>query len=138
MWSLCRLSSGRTLNLSSKISTGGGFEWDDDFSSPAPAFLPKTDAGLPSKSSSSPFSSPPQAAGRPSEPSWSSSSSYSRFSISPASIASFSLTHLTDSDIEQGGASATLLENMACLGWAGLVTYPLMTYIPMQTIISSG
>lgn len=94
------------LNLSSKISAGGGFEWDDDFSSPAPAFLPKKDAGLPSKSSSSPFSSPPQAAGRPSEPSWSSSSSYSRFSISPASIASFSLTHLTDSDIEQGGAYA--------------------------------
>lgn len=94
-----------TNSESSTDEEGGGFEWDDDFSSPAPAFLPKKDGGLPSKSSSSSFSSPPQAAGRPSEPSWSSSSSYSRFSISPASIASFSLTHLTDSDIEQGGSS---------------------------------
>lgn len=49
------------------------------------------------------FSSSPPAAGRVLEPSWSGSSNYSRFSISPASIASFSLTHLTDSDIEQGG-----------------------------------
>nr|XP_019958410.1 PREDICTED: serine/threonine-protein kinase LMTK2 isoform X1 [Paralichthys olivaceus] len=98
-----------TNSESSTDEEGGGFEWDDDFSSPAPAFLPKTDKDPVSKamssSATSRFSSPPPAAGRVLEPSWSSSSNYSRFSISPASIASFSLTHLTDSDIEQGGSS---------------------------------
>ncbi|XP_055366605.1 serine/threonine-protein kinase LMTK2 [Betta splendens] len=94
---------------SSTDEEGGGFEWDDDFSSPLPAFLPKADKEPASKavasSAASRFSSPPPAAGRMLEPSWTSSSNYSRFSISPASIASFSLTHLTDSDIEQGGNS---------------------------------
>lgn len=93
---------------SSTDEEGGGFEWDDDFS-PTPSFLPKTDNDPSSKtmssSAASRFSSPPSAAGRVLEPSWSGSSNYSRFSISPASIASFSITHLTDSDIEQGGSS---------------------------------
>ncbi|KAE8283125.1 Serine/threonine-protein kinase LMTK2 [Larimichthys crocea] len=97
-----------TNSESSTDEEGGGFEWDDDFSS-APAFLPKTDKDPVSKamssSAASRFSSPPPAVGRVLEPSWTSSSNYSRFSISPASIASFSLTHLTDSDIEQGGSS---------------------------------
>ncbi|XP_042360300.1 serine/threonine-protein kinase LMTK2 [Plectropomus leopardus] len=97
-----------TNSESSTDEEGGGFEWDDDFS-PAPAFLPKTDKDPVSKtmssSAASRFSSPPPAAGRVLEPSWTSSSNYSRFSISPANIASFSLTHLTDSDIEQGGSS---------------------------------
>uniref|UniRef100_A0A672Z6X7 Serine/threonine-protein kinase LMTK2 n=1 Tax=Sphaeramia orbicularis TaxID=375764 RepID=A0A672Z6X7_9TELE len=82
-----------TNSESSTDEEGGGFEWDDDFSSPAPKAV--------SSSAASGFSAP--AVGRVLEPSWTSSSSYSRFSISPASIASFSLTHLTDSDIEQGG-----------------------------------
>lgn len=98
-----------TNSESSTDEEGGGFEWDDDFSSPAPAFLPKADKDPVSKalssSAASSFSSPAPAVGRVLEPSWTSSSSYSRFSISPASIASFSLTHLTDSDIEQGGSS---------------------------------
>uniref|UniRef100_A0AAQ6IDG0 non-specific serine/threonine protein kinase n=1 Tax=Anabas testudineus TaxID=64144 RepID=A0AAQ6IDG0_ANATE len=98
-----------TNSESSTDEEGGGFEWDDDFSSPPSAFLPKADKGPVSKtmssSAASRFSSPPPAAGRVLEPSWTSSSNYSRFSISPASIASFSLTHLTDSDIEQGGSS---------------------------------
>lgn len=98
-----------TNSESSTDEEGGGFEWDDDFSSPAPAFLPKKDkdpvSNVMSSSAASRFSSPPPAVGRVLEPSWTSSSNYSRFSISPASIASFSLTHLTDSDIEQGGSS---------------------------------
>ncbi|KAM9345575.1 serine/threonine-protein kinase LMTK2 [Symphorus nematophorus] len=98
-----------TNSESSTDEEGGGFEWDDDFSSPPPAFLPKTDKDGMSKamssSAASRFSSPPPTVGRVLEPSWTSSSNYSRFSISPASIASFSLTHLTDSDIEQGGNS---------------------------------
>ncbi|XP_014881231.1 serine/threonine-protein kinase LMTK2-like [Poecilia latipinna] len=83
---------------SSTDEEGGGFEWDDDFSSPGPAFLSKSDKDPVSKD----VSSTPQSVGRVLQPSWSSSSTYSRFSISPANIASFSLTHLTDSDIEQG------------------------------------
>lgn len=86
-----------TNSESSTDEEGGGFEWDDDFSSPGPKAL--------SASSVSGFSTPPSTANLAREPSWTSSSSYSRFSISPASIANFSLTHLTDSDIEQGGSS---------------------------------
>uniref|UniRef100_A0AAQ4PDA1 non-specific serine/threonine protein kinase n=1 Tax=Gasterosteus aculeatus aculeatus TaxID=481459 RepID=A0AAQ4PDA1_GASAC len=97
-----------TNSESSTDEEGGGFEWDDDFS-PAPAFLPRTDKDPLSKAASSSaaarFASSPPAAGRVPEPSWSNSSNYSRFSISPASLASFSLTHLTDSDTEQGGNS---------------------------------
>lgn len=93
------------------LPSGGGFEWDDDFSSPEPsAFLSKAATDLAVSKTLSPLStashyfSPPPPGGRTPEPSWSSSNSnYSRFSISPASIASFSLTHLTDSDTEQGG-----------------------------------
>ncbi|XP_076121279.1 serine/threonine-protein kinase LMTK2 [Alosa pseudoharengus] len=92
---------------SSTDEEGGGFEWDDDFSSPDSSFLAKAASDV-AASKPSPigasryFSPPPQNRGP--ESSWT-SSSYSRFSISPASIASFSLTHLTDSDIEQGGSS---------------------------------
>uniref|UniRef100_A0A8C6WPY6 non-specific serine/threonine protein kinase n=1 Tax=Neogobius melanostomus TaxID=47308 RepID=A0A8C6WPY6_9GOBI len=85
-----------TNSESSTDEEGGGFEWDDDFSSPGPKAL--------STSAVSSFSAPSVGETR-----WSSSSSYSRFSISPASIASFSLTHLTDSDIEQGGKFVTQL-----------------------------
>ncbi|XP_028267442.1 serine/threonine-protein kinase LMTK2 [Parambassis ranga] len=97
-----------TNSESSTDEEGGGFEWDDDFSSSVPAFLPKKDQDPVSKvlsSAASRFSSPTPAVDRVLEPSWTSTSNYSRFSISPASIASFSLTHLTDSDIEQGGSS---------------------------------
>ncbi|EPY89042.1 serine/threonine-protein kinase LMTK2 precursor [Camelus ferus] len=87
---------------SSTDEEGGGFEWDDDFS-PDP-FMSKTTSNLlsskPSLQTSKYFSPPPPP--RSTEQSWP-HASYSRFSISPASIASFSLTHLTDSDIEQGG-----------------------------------
>ncbi|XP_056143657.1 serine/threonine-protein kinase LMTK2 [Lampris incognitus] len=98
-----------TNSESSTDEEGGGFEWDDDFSS-SETFLSKAAEDLSvskamSSSAASRFFSPPPAISRAAEPSWTSSSNYSRFSISPASIASFSLTHLTDSDIEQGGSS---------------------------------
>ncbi|XP_066497620.1 serine/threonine-protein kinase LMTK2 isoform X2 [Hoplias malabaricus] len=92
-----------TNSESSTDEEGGAFEWDDDFSA-EPSFLPKAgaDGSANRATAASKYFSPPPA-NRPSEQSWSSpSSTYSRFSISPASIASFSLTHLTDSDIEQG------------------------------------
>ncbi|NXN22111.1 LMTK2 kinase, partial [Nycticryphes semicollaris] len=90
---------------SSTDEEGGGFEWDDDFSSPEPSFLSKAaNSLLGSKAPLQPskyFSPPPPC--RALDQNWSHSSPYSRFSISPANMASFSLTHLTDSDIEQGG-----------------------------------
>ncbi|XP_074058013.1 serine/threonine-protein kinase LMTK2 [Macrotis lagotis] len=93
-----------TNSESSTDEEGGGFEWDDDFSQES--FMSKTADNLGSKPSlqtSKYFSPPPPS--RSIEQSWSHVSPYSRFSISPANIASFSLTHLTDSDIEQGGSS---------------------------------
>ncbi|XP_055661500.1 serine/threonine-protein kinase LMTK2 [Falco peregrinus] len=92
---------------SSTDEEGGGFEWDDDFSSPEPSFISKAANSLisskPPLQSSKYFSPPPPS--RTVDQNWSHSSPYSRFSISPANMASFSLTHLTDSDIEQGGSS---------------------------------
>ncbi|KAM8763941.1 serine/threonine-protein kinase LMTK2 isoform 2-T2 [Rhynchonycteris naso] len=90
---------------SSTDEEGGGFEWDDDFS-PDP-FMSRTTNSLlgakPSLQTSKYFSPPPPPRGV--EQSWPHTAPCSRFSISPASIASFSLTHLTDSDIEPGGSS---------------------------------
>lgn len=60
-------------------------------------------ASKPSLQTSKYFSPPPPA--RSTEQSWPPPAPCSRFSISPADIASFSLTHLTDSDMEQGGSS---------------------------------
>ncbi|XP_045675223.1 serine/threonine-protein kinase LMTK2 isoform X2 [Phyllostomus hastatus] len=98
---------GRCMNSeSSTDEEGGGFEWDDDFS-PDP-FMSKTTSNLLSSKPSlqtSKYFSPPPPPPRSAEQSWPHAVPYSRFSISPASIASFSLTHLTDSDIEPGGSS---------------------------------
>ncbi|NXH14798.1 LMTK2 kinase, partial [Bucco capensis] len=92
---------------SSTDEEGGGFEWDDDFSCPEPSFISKAANNVisskPPFQSSKYFSPPPPS--RTLDQNWSHSSPYSRFSISPANMASFSLTHLTDSDIEQGGSS---------------------------------
>ncbi|KAJ8283967.1 hypothetical protein COCON_G00028170 [Conger conger] len=96
-----------TNSESSTDEEGGGFEWDDDFTSPDPSFITKSAGHLiasKTPSVASHYFSPPPPS-RTLEPSWNSTSNYSRFSISPASIASFSLTHLTDSDMEQGGNS---------------------------------
>uniref|UniRef100_A0ACB8FM45 Uncharacterized protein n=1 Tax=Sphaerodactylus townsendi TaxID=933632 RepID=A0ACB8FM45_9SAUR len=97
-----------TNSESSTDEEGGGFEWDDDFSSPDPPFISKPANTVinprPSLQTSKYFSPPPPPP-RSLEQDWSRSLPYSRFSISPANIASFSLTHLTDSDIEQGGSS---------------------------------
>ncbi|XP_075421173.1 serine/threonine-protein kinase LMTK2 [Tenrec ecaudatus] len=82
---------------SSTDEEGGGFEWDDDFS------LDPFTAAKPALQTAKYFSPPPPP--RSLEPSWPPATPYSRFSISPASLASFSLTHLTDSDMEQGGSS---------------------------------
>lgn len=96
-----------TNSESSTDEEGGAFEWEDDFPSPDPSFLNKPAANLiGSKLSVNPskyFSPPPPS--RSSDENWTHASSYSRFSISPANIANFSLTHVTDSDIEQGGSS---------------------------------
>ncbi|XP_006859816.1 PREDICTED: serine/threonine-protein kinase LMTK2 [Chrysochloris asiatica] len=94
-----------TNSESSTDEEGSGFEWDDDFS--LDPFVSKTASSLlgskPSLQTLKYFSPPPPP--RSAEQSWPHTAPYSRFSISPASIASFSLTHLTDSDMEQGGSS---------------------------------
>ncbi|KAI7803844.1 putative serine/threonine-protein kinase LMTK2 [Triplophysa rosa] len=96
-----------TNSESSTDEEGGAFEWDDDFPSPEPNFLSKSTSDhsvqTSASSAASKYFSPPPV-NRTLEQSWNSPSNYSRFSISPASMASFSLTHLTDSDIEQGGS----------------------------------
>ncbi|KAJ1096833.1 hypothetical protein NDU88_001964 [Pleurodeles waltl] len=95
-----------TNSESSTDEEGGGFEWDDDFSSPEPSFLSKTANSLINTKHSiqaSKYFSPPPPPRSP-EKSWLQASPYSRFSISPANLASFSITHLTDSDIEQGSS----------------------------------
>ncbi|XP_018091905.1 serine/threonine-protein kinase LMTK2 isoform X2 [Xenopus laevis] len=96
-----------TNSESSTDDEGGGFEWDDDFSNPEPSFLSKPAAGFSGQKltiNPSKYFSPPPPTRSPDQ-NWTHSSSYSRFSISPANIASFSITHVTDSDIEQGGSS---------------------------------
>lgn len=106
--------------------TGGNFEWDDDFTSPEPSFLGKAASSVAaskvSPAGASRYFSPPPANRGGVESSWSSTaSSYSRFSITPANIASFSLTHLTDSDIEQGGKTRASSPRHA--------THPYVVYI---------
>ncbi|XP_023665051.2 serine/threonine-protein kinase LMTK2-like isoform X1 [Paramormyrops kingsleyae] len=102
--SLSRLTSSE----SSTDEEGGGFEWDDDFTLPEPAFLARTANHLfASRTTASPPSrclSPPPPS-RPGEQIWTPPSSYSRFSVSPSNMARFSLTHFTDSDMEQEGSS---------------------------------
>ncbi|XP_018617353.1 serine/threonine-protein kinase LMTK2 isoform X2 [Scleropages formosus] len=97
-----------TNSESSTDEEGGGFEWDDDFALAEPSFHNRV-ANNRSASKMAPSgasrSFPPPPAVRTAEQSWTDASTYSRFSISPVSIASFSLTHLTDSDMEQGGSS---------------------------------
>ncbi|KAI1883955.1 hypothetical protein AGOR_G00221400 [Albula goreensis] len=97
-----------TNSESSTDEEGGAFEWDDDFSSPESSFIAKASTDLevpkPPASAASRYFSPPPPSHTP-EQSWPRPSGYSRFSISPASISSLSLTHVTDSDIEQGGNS---------------------------------
>lgn len=96
-----------TNSESSTDEEGGTFEWDDDFPSPESSFISKATGDV-DKSKAPPavasqYFSPPPPAHAP-EPSWPRPSTFSRFSISPASIANFSLTHLTDSDMEQGSS----------------------------------
>ncbi|XP_064170873.1 serine/threonine-protein kinase LMTK2-like isoform X1 [Anguilla rostrata] len=96
-----------TNSESSTDEEGGTFEWDDDFPSPESSFISKATGDV-DKSKAPPavasqYFSPPPPDHAP-EPSWPRPSTFSRFSISPASIANFSLTHLTDSDMEQGSS----------------------------------
>ncbi|MFT7812198.1 serine/threonine-protein kinase LMTK2 isoform X1 [Arapaima gigas] len=97
-----------TNSESSTDEEGGGFEWDDDFALAEPSFLSRAASNC-STSKMTPSGDPQSFSPSPpvgtAEQNWAGASSYSRFSISPASVASFSLTHLTDSDIEQGGNS---------------------------------
>lgn len=76
--------------LSSLIS-GAGFEWEDDFS-----LLP-----LPTSSKGS----PPDVTTKQSLPSSSSKpvAQVSRFTVSPSNVSRFSITHVSDSDMDSAG-----------------------------------
>ncbi|XP_066519541.1 serine/threonine-protein kinase LMTK1 isoform X2 [Hoplias malabaricus] len=73
-----------------------GFEWEDDF-----PLLP-----LPTSSKGS----PPDVKTNPSLPSSATSSKpavqYSRFSVSPSTVSRFSITHVSDSDMDSAGGSS--------------------------------
>ena len=115
--------------MSPSFLPGGGFEWDDDFS-PDP-FLSRTTSHVlstkPALQHSKYFSPPPP---RSAEPSWPHAAACSRFSITPASIASFSLTHLTDSDMEQGGEAAVVRGRGA--GGAAERLFARASWIPLK------
>ncbi|KAJ8251197.1 hypothetical protein GJAV_G00218370 [Gymnothorax javanicus] len=98
-----------TNSDSSTDEEGGAFEWDDDFSPPksSSSFISEATRDLNKPKTPLPvglqyFS--PSPPGHAPEQNWPRPSVFSRFSISPASVASLSLTHLTDSDVEQGSS----------------------------------
>ncbi|MBN3322389.1 LMTK1 kinase, partial [Atractosteus spatula] len=83
----------------------GGFEWDDDF-----PLMPVSTSLVPSKE-------PPVTSSLPTrvpEPKLTGSAvQYSRFTVSPSSVSRFSITHVSDSDIDSAGGrpGSTLLYN---------------------------
>ncbi|XP_015211645.2 serine/threonine-protein kinase LMTK1 isoform X2 [Lepisosteus oculatus] len=76
----------------------GGFEWDDDF-----PLMPVSTSLAPSKE-------PPVTSSLPTrvpEPKLTGSAvQYSRFTVSPSSVSRFSITHVSDSDIDSAGGSS--------------------------------
>ncbi|XP_057214802.1 serine/threonine-protein kinase LMTK1 isoform X2 [Triplophysa rosa] len=88
------------VNVSDDSSDGNiseesaGFEWEDDFS-----LLP-----LPTSSKGS----PPDVTTKPSLPSSSSKpvAQVSRFTVSPSNVSRFSITHVSDSDMDSAGGSS--------------------------------
>ncbi|XP_069511274.1 serine/threonine-protein kinase LMTK1 isoform X2 [Ambystoma mexicanum] len=90
------------LNASDDSSDGnaseesGGFEWDDDFPlmPVAPSFTPS----LTSVGSALPDTAAAQKQVLPIH--------FSRFTVSPAAVSRFSITHVSDSDMESAGGSS--------------------------------
>ncbi|XP_063077555.1 serine/threonine-protein kinase LMTK1 [Engraulis encrasicolus] len=80
-----------------------GYEWEDDF----PLLPLKTSSP---KSPKAPKSSPPPQPAAPKQPAVSTETKptiqYSRFTVSPSPISRFSITHVTDSDMESAGGSS--------------------------------
>ncbi|XP_059509642.1 serine/threonine-protein kinase LMTK1 isoform X3 [Stegostoma tigrinum] len=75
----------------------GGFEWDDDFP------LVSVRSSLETESSSTDTASSAAPSGP--EQSQAQKTRFSRFTISPATVSRFSITHVLDSEIEPAGAS---------------------------------
>ncbi|XP_018600966.2 serine/threonine-protein kinase LMTK1 isoform X2 [Scleropages formosus] len=74
----------------------GGFEWEDDFPL------------LPSASSMTTCSSEPQRAPSqpPTPPELKPAAQFSRFTVSPSNVSRFSITHVSDSDMDSVGGSS--------------------------------
>lgn len=75
--------------------SGAGYEWEDDF----PLFP------LPTSSAES-ASPPPRSA--PKAPPPKQAVQYSRFSVSPSTVSRFSITHISDSDMDSVGGESLL------------------------------
>ncbi|XP_018522123.1 serine/threonine-protein kinase LMTK1 isoform X2 [Lates calcarifer] len=71
-----------------------GYEWEDDFS-----LLP-----LPTSSAAS--DSPPTRSITPKAPDAKPAVQYSRFTVSPSNVSRFSITHISDSDMDSAGGSS--------------------------------
>uniref|UniRef100_A0A4W5MB74 non-specific serine/threonine protein kinase n=1 Tax=Hucho hucho TaxID=62062 RepID=A0A4W5MB74_9TELE len=96
-----------SLPSSLSLSSGAGYEWEDDF-----PLLP-----LPTPSSKMAASSSASTPSTPSLPSTSKAPEpipavqYSRFTVSPSHVSRFSITHVSDSDMDSGpGESDVSLE----------------------------
>lgn len=90
------------LNTSDDSSDGnvseesGGLEWDDDF--PLMPVTPSFPSSLTSVNSVLPTTAPVQKQVVPVH--------FSRFTVSPAAVSRFSITHVSDSDMESAGGSS--------------------------------
>lgn len=87
------------------LISGAGLEWEDDFS-----LLP-----LPTSSKGS----PPDITTKPSLPTCSAKpvARVSRFTVSPSNVSRFSITHVSDSDMDSAGGKKCWFEFI----WAGQV-----------------
>lgn len=86
------------------VLSGTGYEWEDDF-----PLLP-----LPTSSGAS-DSPPPRSI--PKAPDTKPAVQYSRFTVSPSNMSRFSITHISDSDVDSawGGSSTTIYHNRILL-----------------------
>ncbi|XP_067860078.1 serine/threonine-protein kinase LMTK1 isoform X2 [Heptranchias perlo] len=78
----------------------GGFEWDDDFP------LVSVKSSLVTEGPSLPSEAAPSAAPAGPEQNQVQQTRFSRFTVSPATVSRFSITHVLDSDIESVGGSS--------------------------------
>lgn len=103
--------------------TGGGFEWDDDF-----PLMPVKPSLMSSLTPAEPDPAVPTLAPAPKQvlP-----LQFSRFTVSPAPVSRFSITHVSDSDMDSvGGETSTGPLHPPQHGSAGHLSAPTATITP--------